>query len=82
MVELKCFFIKTGVNMITYKNFIGHFELDDSTGIFCGEVINTCDVITFQGQNVDDLNKAFVDSIEDYLDFCSMSNTNIMGADL
>ena len=28
------------------------------------------DVITFQGKSVDELEKAFKDSIDDYLEFC------------
>ena len=39
-------------------------------GIFHGEIINIRDVITFQGQSVAELTKAFRDSIEDYLQFC------------
>ncbi len=38
--------------------------------MFHGEVLDTRDVITFQGTSVSDLEKAFRESIEDYLDFC------------
>jgi len=38
--------------------------------VFHGEVINTRDVITFQGTSVAELRKAFHDSVEDYLAFC------------
>ena len=43
-------------------------------GIFHGEVINTRDVITFQGNTVKTLIRAFHDSVEDYLDFCKQRN--------
>lgn len=43
---------------------------DDEADIFHGEVINTRDVITFQGKSVSVLKKAFKDSVEDYLAFC------------
>jgi predicted HicB family RNase H-like nuclease len=33
-------------------------------------VINTKDVITFQGCSVKELKEAFIDSVEDYLAFC------------
>jgi predicted HicB family RNase H-like nuclease len=56
--------------MLTYKNYIGHVEFDDEAEIFHGEVINTRDVITFQGKTVAEIKKAFKESIEDYLDFC------------
>lgn len=53
-----------------YKNYIGQVVFDDEAGIFHGEVINTRDVITFQGATADEIQKAFVDSVEDYLAFC------------
>lgn len=53
-----------------YKGYSGHIEFDEDAGIFYGEVIDTRDVITFQGRSVDELKKAFKDSINDYLEFC------------
>ena len=53
-----------------YKGYVGRVEYDDDAGIFHGSAINTRDVITFQGVTVEELRKAFRDSIEDYLDFC------------
>ena len=56
--------------MLKYKNYIGHVEFDEEAEIFHGEVINTRDVITFQGNTVRAIKKAFKDSIDDYLAFC------------
>ena len=56
--------------MMEYQGYVGKVEFDDEAGIFLGEVINTRDVITFQGASVAELNKAFRDSVEDYLAFC------------
>ena len=38
--------------------------------LFHGEIIGIRDVVTFQGKTVDEIQKAFHDSVEDYLDFC------------
>jgi predicted HicB family RNase H-like nuclease len=57
--------------MMEYKGYVGRVEYDDDAEIFHGEVVNTRDVITFQGATVRDLKKAFRESIEDYLAFCS-----------
>jgi predicted HicB family RNase H-like nuclease len=57
--------------MMEYKGYVGRVEYDDEAEIFHGEVINTRDVITFQGTTVAELKKAFHDSVEDYLAFCS-----------
>lgn len=54
-----------------YKGYEGKVEFDEQAGIFHGEVINTRDVITFQGSSVRELQKAFKDSIDDYLEFCA-----------
>lgn len=60
--------------MLNYKGYIGSVEFDDENELFTGEVINTRDVITFQSDNAHDLKQAFIDSIEDYLEFCAERN--------
>ena len=60
--------------MLKYKDYLGHVEFDEEAEVFHGEVINTRDVITFQGSTVKSLKKAFKDSIDDYLAFCKERN--------
>jgi len=60
--------------MLKYKGYTGYVEYDDESKIFHGEVLDTKDVITFQGRSVDEIEKAFRESIEDYLDFCAQRN--------
>ncbi|GAB1482906.1 hypothetical protein MASR2M78_17220 [Treponema sp.] len=50
-----------------YKGYTGLVEYDDDAKIFHGEVIGLRDVITFQGQSVDELEKAMSDSIDFYI---------------
>ena len=57
--------------MMEYKGYIGDVKFDADASIFHGEVINTRDVITFQGQSVDELVAAFHGSVDDYLAFCA-----------
>lgn len=56
--------------MMEYKGYIGDVNFDSEAHLFHGEVINTRDVITFQGKSVDELEKAFIDSVEDYIEWC------------
>ena len=56
--------------MMEYKGYFAKVEFDDEASIFYGEVINLRDVITFQGQTVDELRQTFRDSVDDYLEFC------------
>jgi predicted HicB family RNase H-like nuclease len=60
--------------MFNYKDYVAHVQFDDEADIFHGEVINTKDVITFQGGTVKDLKKAFKESVDDYLSFCKERN--------
>jgi predicted HicB family RNase H-like nuclease len=56
--------------MTEYKGYTAKVEFDDEAQIFHGEVLDTRDVITFQGRSVDELAAAFRESIDDYLAFC------------
>ena len=56
--------------MLNYKGYTGHVEFDDEAGLFHGEVWDVRDVVTFQGKSVDELERAFKDSVDDYLEFC------------
>jgi len=56
--------------MLTYKGYAGCVEFDDESGIFHGEVLDLRDVVTFQGKSVREIEKAFRDSIDEYLAFC------------
>ncbi|MBF9015187.1 MULTISPECIES: type II toxin-antitoxin system HicB family antitoxin [unclassified Oceanispirochaeta] len=56
--------------MMEYKGYIGDVHFDSDAHIFHGEVINTKDVITFQGKTVDELERAFSESIDDYISWC------------
>lgn len=53
-----------------YQGYIGKVEYDDEAGIFHGEITNTRDVITFQGTTASEVEKAFRESVNDYLAFC------------
>lgn len=54
-----------------YKGYEGVVEFDDTARIFHGEVMHIRDVVTFQGISVEELEQAFRDSVDDYLEFCA-----------
>ncbi len=56
--------------MMKYKGYFGQVTYDDEAKIFHGEVIGLKDVITFQGTTVEEIGKAFRDSVDDYLEWC------------
>ena len=57
--------------MMNYKGYIGKVEYDDINRIFSGSVINTRTVITFQGESVDEIEREFKASVDDYLEWCA-----------
>lgn len=58
------------MNTMNYKGYEAFVAYDEEAELFHGEVINLRDVITFQGESVAELKKAFQDSVDDYLAFC------------
>ena len=62
--------------MMEYKGYVAKIEIDEEAGILHGEVINIRDVITFEGRTVEELQGAFRDSVEDYLEFCTQRGEN------
>ena len=56
--------------MMEYKGYLGTVEYDADAKLFHVDVVNTRDLITFQGTTVEEIERAFKDSIEDYLAWC------------
>lgn len=56
--------------MMEYKGYLGIVEYDSDAKIFHGDIINTRDVITFQGSTVHEIESAFKESIDDYISWC------------
>jgi predicted HicB family RNase H-like nuclease len=59
------------MSTLGYKGYEAVIEFDADAEIFHGEVINTRDVITFQGRSPDELKTEMAASVEDYLAFCA-----------
>ena len=57
-----------------YKGYYGHVVYDEKAKTFHGEVVNTRTIITFQGETVTEIEQAFRDSVDDYLDWCKERN--------
>lgn len=57
--------------MMEYKGYKATVTFDRSAGVFHGEVVNTRDVIAFEGDSVERLQAEFAFSIDDYLAACA-----------
>jgi predicted HicB family RNase H-like nuclease len=56
--------------MMEYNSYVAKAEFDPDARILHGEVVGIRDVVTFQGRTVDEVEKAFRGSVDDYLAFC------------
>jgi predicted HicB family RNase H-like nuclease len=57
-----------------YKGFKGVAAYSDVDKVFFGRVIDIKDVITFQADVKEIIEKEFQESIDDYLEFCKSRN--------
>lgn len=53
---------------LTYKGYAAHVEFDAEDRLFFGHVAGIRDIISFHGESVDELVKAFEDAVDDYLE--------------
>ena len=56
--------------MLKYKDFYGSVEYSAADECFFGKIFGTADLVTFEGKSVDNLKKAFVEAVEDYIVLC------------
>jgi len=54
-----------------YKGYTARVDFDQDAGILFGEVEGLRDVVTFEATDVRDLEKAFRESVDDYLAMCA-----------
>ncbi|MEY2976553.1 MAG: type II toxin-antitoxin system HicB family antitoxin [Prochlorotrichaceae cyanobacterium] len=62
--------------LLKYKDYSGLLEVDTDENILFGTVIDIDDVITFQGETIEEARQAFQDSVEEYLTFCAELGRN------
>ncbi len=58
------------MNLMEYKGYRARIEYEHEDQIFHGTVVNILDTISFVGSSIDELNRAFHESIDDYIAFC------------
>jgi predicted HicB family RNase H-like nuclease len=54
-----------------YRGYTAHYEFDREDGILHGRVEGIRDVVTFQADRVEDLEREFQTSVDFYLDHCA-----------
>lgn len=58
------------MSTMEYKGYVAHVEYDDSVNEFVGSTVNMRDMLSFSGSTVEELNRAFHEVVDAYLDWC------------
>ncbi len=56
------------MNMMKYKNYIARIDYDEEDRIFVGRLVGIDDIVSFHGSNVDELETAFHESVDHYIE--------------
>ena len=58
------------MNTLKYKGYIGSVSYSEPDKVFFGEIEGINDLVTYEGESVDELTASFHEAVEDYLIFC------------
>jgi predicted HicB family RNase H-like nuclease len=61
-------------DIISYKEYLGSVRFSAEDEIFYGKIEGIDDLVTFEGNTVEDLKQAFQDAVEDYIRACIKYN--------
>ncbi len=56
---------------LEYKDFHGTVHFSNEDAVFFGKISGINDLITFEGSSVKELQKAFIEAVEDYISLCA-----------
>ena len=59
-----------GNDALAYKGYTGRVCVDFGAGVISGTVAGIRAVVHFEGESVAEAERAFRESVDDYLDFC------------
>jgi len=57
-------------NLLKYKGYYALINCDVESGVLWGKIEGIDDLITFEGDTVQEAKEAFIDSVDDYISFC------------
>ncbi len=58
-------------NAMNYKGYAARIEFDAQDRVFFGRLAGIQDIVTFHGETVDELEAAFKEAVDHYLDTCA-----------
>ncbi|MDR3226540.1 MAG: type II toxin-antitoxin system HicB family antitoxin [Prevotellaceae bacterium] len=64
-------------NVLTYKGFIGSVNFSADDNVFFGKIEGINDLITFEGESVDELKQAFYYMVDEHIKDCERDKTPV-----
>lgn len=61
-------------NVLKYKDFTGNVQFNTEDSVFHGRIEFITDLITFEGTSVRELEDAFKEAVDDYIELCTLTN--------
>jgi predicted HicB family RNase H-like nuclease len=61
-------------NTLEYKGYLGRVEFSPDDKVFFGKIFGINDIVTFEGESVKQLEKAFHEAVDDYVLTCKQLN--------
>jgi predicted HicB family RNase H-like nuclease len=61
------------MNKLAYKGYAGKIEISVEDGCLHGQILFIDDLITYEGNTVDEIKAAFKDAVDRYLAYCNES---------
>ena len=62
------------MNTLKYKGYIGSVSYSEPDKVFFGQIEGIDDLVTYEGESVQELTSSFHEAVEDYLIFCEEHN--------
>ncbi|MDR0826607.1 MAG: type II toxin-antitoxin system HicB family antitoxin [Desulfovibrio sp.] len=59
-------------NALIYKGYTGTVEYSEEDACLFGRIAGICDIISYEGESVAEIRKAFEESVDDYLEHCAV----------
>jgi predicted HicB family RNase H-like nuclease len=57
-------------NVLRHQDFVGTVQYNANDKLFHGKIAFITDLVTFEGSSVTELEAAFVEAVEDYIELC------------
>lgn len=59
------------MNTMSFRNYVASIEYDPEDKIFVGHIVGIQDIVSFHGSSVTELEAAFHDAVNHYLEVCA-----------